>query len=111
VDSPFIGGLLKLGGGFIIAHADGDGLSHRGGRHRSFIVTFSSFSGFLGHMAEGRIDPWLAGVTVVMVILGSQLGAWFMAKKARPGWVKRLYGVVLLGVAAQLLHGLVSESE
>ncbi len=62
-------------------------------------------SGFLGHMAEGRIDPILAGVTVVSVILGSQMGAWFMATRARPGWVKKLYGIVLLGVAAKLLHG------
>jgi uncharacterized membrane protein YfcA len=109
----FIGGLLGLGGGFIIAPMlmEMGYPTKEAAATTAFIVTFSSFSGFLGHMAEGRIDPWLAGVTVVMVILGSQLGAWFMATKARPEWVKRLYGVVLLGVAAKLLHGLLSESE
>jgi hypothetical protein len=29
-----------------------------------------------------------------------------MASRAKPAWVKRLYGGVLLGVAAKLLHGL-----
>lgn len=107
----FIGGLLGLGGGFII----GPMLMEMGyptkeaAATTAFIVTFSSFSGFFGHMAEGHIDPVLAVVTVVSVIVGSQLGAWYMAKKAHPDWVKKLYGIVLLGVAAKLLHGIFSE--
>lgn len=102
----FMGGLLGLGGGFIIAPM----LIEMGYRTKqaaattAFIVTFSSFSGFLGHMAQGRIDPVLAVVTVVAVVAGSQLGAWYMTAKAHPSWLKRLYGVVLLGVAAKLLH-------
>ena len=55
-------------------------------------------------MAEGHIDPLLAGLAVVAVIVGSQLGAWFMANRARPGWVKRFYGVLLLAVAIKLMH-------
>lgn len=106
----FIGGLLGLGGGFII----GPMLMEMGyptkeaAATTAFIVTFSSFSGFLGHMAEGHIDPLLAVLTIVAVVVGSQLGAWFMANKARPGWVKKLYGIVLLAVAAKLLHGLIN---
>ena len=104
----FMGGLLGLGGGFII----GPMLMEMGyptkeaAATTAFIVTFSSLSGFLGHMAEGNIDPNLAAVTVFSVILGSQLGAWYMAKKARPNWVKKLYGIVLIGVSAKLLHDL-----
>lgn len=106
----FIGGLLGLGGGFII----GPMLMEMGyptkqaAATTAFIVTFSSFSGFLGHMAEGHIDPVLAALTIIAVVIGSQLGAWFMANKARPGWVKKLYGIVLLAVAAKLLHGLLN---
>lgn len=106
----FIGGLLGLGGGFII----GPMLMEMGyptkeaAATTAFIVTFSSFSGFLGHMAEGHIDPLLATLTIIAVIVGSQLGAWFMANKARPGWVKKLYGIVLLAVAARLLYGLIN---
>ena len=106
----FIGGLLGLGGGFII----GPMLMEMGyptkqaAATTAFIVTFSSFSGFLGHMAVGHIDPVLAALTIIAVVVGSQLGAWFMANKAKPGWVKKLYGIVLLAVAAKLLHGLLN---
>ena len=106
----FIGGLLGLGGGFII----GPMLMEMGYSTKqaaattSFIVTFSSFSGFLGHMAEGHIDPLLATLTILAVIAGSQLGAWYMANKAKPGWVKKLYGIVLLAVAAKLIHGILT---
>lgn len=106
----FSGGLLGLGGGFIIAPVLmelGYG-TKQAAATTAFIVTFSSFSGFLGHMAEGRIDPILAAVATSMVVLGSQVGAWFMARKAKPTWVKRVYGLVLLVVAMQLLLGIAS---
>jgi len=104
----FIAGLLGVGGGFIVAPmlmALGYP-TKRAAATTAFIVTFSSFSGFIGHVAEGYTDPWLIVVAVVAVIAGSQLGAWFMANKARPIWVKRLYGVILIGVAIKLLYGL-----
>lgn len=103
----FAGGLLGLGGGFIIApmFMEMGYEPKQAAATTAFVVTFSSFSGFLGHMAEGRIDPMLAIVCVIMVVLGSQAGAWFMANRAKPHWVTRLYGLVLLGVAAKLLYG------
>lgn len=107
----FIAGLLGIGGGVIIAPmlmAMGY-LIKEVAATTAFAVTFSSFSGFLGHMAEGHLDPWLMGLSIVAVIAGSQLGAWFMAAKAHPAWVKELYGIVLLAVAAKLLHGLLSD--
>jgi hypothetical protein len=106
----FTGGLLGIGGGFIIAPMLMEmGYPTKGAAATTaFIVTFSSFSGFMGHMAEGRIDPVLAAVAIGAVVVGSQLGAWFMMKKAKPAWVKKLYGVVLLGVAAKLVHGVMS---
>ena len=107
----FIAGLLGVGGGFIVAPMlmELGYPTKRAAGTTAFIVTFSSFSGFLGHVAEGRIDVTLAVLAVVAVLLGSQLGAWFMANKARPGWVRKLYGIVLLGVAAKLLHGVFSD--
>ncbi len=104
----FIAGLLGIGGGFIVAPMlmELGYPTKKAAATTAFIVTFSSFSGFLGHMAEGHVDMTLAGLSLVAVIAGSQLGAWLMANKAQPGWVKRMYGIVLLAIAAKLLYGL-----
>jgi len=100
----FLGGLLGLGGGFIV----GPMLMELGYEPRqaaattAFIVTFSSFSGFFGHASTALPDLALLTATVLAVVTGSQLGAWYMARKARPSWVRMAYGVLLLGVAAKL---------
>ncbi len=106
----FIAGLLGVGGGFIIAPMlmELGYPTKNAAATTAFIVTFSSFSGFLGHMAEGRFDLLLGGLALMAVIAGSQLGAWFMSNKARPSWVKTLYGVVLLAVAVKLLYGILA---
>jgi uncharacterized protein len=107
----FTGGLLGIGGGFIIAPMlmETGYPAKEAAATTAFIVTFSSFSGFMGHMAEGRIDLVLAAVAIGAVVVGSQFGAWFMVNMAKPAWVKKLYGVVLLGVAVKLVHGVMSE--
>ncbi len=100
-----IGGLLGVGGGFLIAPmllALGFPIK-RAVATTSFIVTFASISGFVAHAAAGRLDPTLTVLTLIAAIAGAQLGAWFMAKRAKPGWVKRIYAALLLGVAAKLL--------
>lgn len=101
----FLGGMLGLGGGFIIAPI----LMWMGYRTKqaaattAFVVTFSSLSGYLGHMAEGHVNWPLTLAVVAAVAIGSQLGGSFMSTRAKPGWVKRLYAVVLLAIAAKLL--------
>jgi len=69
------------------------------------VVTFSSFSGYLGHVAEGHFDWTITLIVVVAVIIGSQLGGMFMSGKAKPKWVKSLYAVVLFAVAIKLSIG------
>lgn len=101
----FVGALLGVGGGFIVAPVLmmlGYGAKQAAGT-TAFIVTFASVSGFAAHAAEGNIDTTLALLTIIAALAGSQLGAWFMAQRAKPGWVKRLYAVLLLGVAAKLI--------
>jgi len=103
----FMGGMLGLGGGFIIAPI----LMWMGYRTKeaaattAFVVTFSSLSGYLGHMAQGHMNwPLTIGV-VIAVIIGSQLGGTFMSTKAKPRWVKQLYAIVLLAITAKLTMG------
>lgn len=66
------------------------------------MVTFSSFSGFLGHALVGLPGGELLALTVLAVVAGSQLGAWYMARRSKPRWVRGAYGVVLIGVAVRL---------
>ncbi len=101
----FIGGLLGVGGGFIIAPLlmwIGYN-SKRGAATTAYIVTFSSFSGFIGHVSHMAINWTLFASLAGAVIVASLLGSWFMANKAKPSLVKWLYGVLLLGVAVKLL--------
>jgi uncharacterized protein len=105
----FSGGLLGIGGGFIIAPI----LMWMGYKTKqaaattAFVVTFSSFSGYLGHMAEGQFNWILTTIVVIAVVIGSQLGGSFMSSKAKPKWVKSLYAAVLFVIAIKLFIGAV----
>ncbi len=105
----FMGGMLGLGGGFIIAPI----LMWMGYKTKqaaattAFVVTFSSFSGYLGHVADGNFNWMLTILVVVAVVIGSQLGASFMSGKAKPKWVKSLYAVVLFAVAIKMILSVV----
>ncbi len=104
----FMGGMLGLGGGFIIAPI----LMWMGYRTKeaaattAFVVTFSSFSGYLGHVAEGHFDWKLTIIVVGAVIIGSQFGGMFMSGKARAQWIKAAYALVLLFVSIKLFWGM-----
>ena len=106
----FVGGMLGLGGGFIIAPI----LMMMGYKTKeaaattAFVVTFSSFSGYLGHMAEGQMNWTLTIVVVIAVIIGSQLGGMYMTQKAKSKQVKVIYAIVLLAIAAKLIHGAIT---
>jgi uncharacterized membrane protein YfcA len=100
----FIGGMLGIGGGFIFAPV----LMALGYKTKqaaattAFVVTFSSFSGYLGHMANGNMNWPLTLILVVAVIIGSQFGARFMSNQAKPKMVKKIYAIVLVGIAIKL---------
>ncbi|MGD9486683.1 MAG: sulfite exporter TauE/SafE family protein [Calditrichaceae bacterium] len=105
----FSGGLLGIGGGFIIAPI----LMWMGYKTKqaaattAFVVTFSSLSGYLGHMAEGHFNWTLTTIVVIAVVVGSQLGGSFMSSKAKPKWVKSIYAAVLFVIAIKLFIGAV----
>lgn len=96
-----------IGGGFIIAPI----LMWMGYKTKvaaattAFVVTFSSFSGYLGHMAEGRFNWTVTALVVIAVIIGSQFGGMFMSGRAKPKLVKQIYAIVLLAIAMKLVWG------
>jgi hypothetical protein len=69
----------------------------------AFVVTFSSFSGYFGHMAQGHMNWTLTIILIVSVIIGSQFGARYLSSKAKSRQVKIIYAVVLLLIAAKLV--------
>ncbi len=101
----FVGGMLGIGGGFIIAPI----LMWMGYKTKeaaattAFVVTFSSFSGYFGHMAQGHMNWTLTIILIVSVIIGSQFGARYLSSKAKSRQVKIIYAVVLLLIAAKLV--------
>lgn len=100
----FIAGLLGIGGGFLfVPMMIAVGYPTKiAAATSSFIVLFSSFSGFAAHVAEGRFDLRLLVFTTVAVVIGSQIGARVMKGKMKPKWIKRLFGLLLIGVALKL---------
>ncbi|WP_022670728.1 sulfite exporter TauE/SafE family protein [Hippea alviniae] len=104
----FVGGMLGIGGGFLAAPIlmSMGYNAKRAAATTAYIVTFSSASGFLGHVAEGHFDPLLTAVLVVAVLLGSQLGARFTVKKAKSKTIKKIYVIILLLIAIKLTLGL-----
>jgi uncharacterized protein len=105
----FIGGMLGLGGGFIIAPI----LMMMGYKTKeaaattAFVVTFSSFSGYLGHVSQGHMNWWLTAIVVVAVIIGSQLGGRYMTQKAKSKQVKIIYAIVLFLIAVKMVYGVI----
>ncbi len=105
-----IAGLLGIGGGFLFVPmmmAMGYP-TKKAAATSSFVVIFSSFSGFAGHLAEGHFNWPLMFFTTVGVVIGSQIGANVMKEKMKAKWIKQLFAVVLLGVAVKLLLRLYS---
>lgn len=100
-----VAGLLGVGGGFLfVPMMIAMGYETKTAAATSaFVVIFSSFSGFAGHLAEGHFNWPLMAATSIAVIIGSQMGAKVMKEKMKAKWIKQMFAVVLLGVAVKLL--------
>ncbi len=105
----YVGGLLGVGGGNLIVPAlvwlgfD----PKKASATTSFIVIFSSFSGFLGHISLGNIDHNLLILCAIGSIAGAVLGNYLMRKKLSAPQVKKVIGVVLYIIAAKIIWDLI----
>ncbi|MFP4561263.1 MAG: sulfite exporter TauE/SafE family protein [Thiohalorhabdus sp.] len=100
-----VAGLLGIGGGFLVLPlllAVGYP-TKQAVATSAFIVVFASFSGFAGHVAVGHLHWLLLVGTGLAAVAGAQLGARLMRERMRPSWVKRAFGLLLLGVAARMV--------
>lgn len=103
-----IAGMLGIGGGFLFVPL----LLALGyptkvaAATTSVAVVFSSFTGFLGHIAVGHFDWPLMVAAGIGVLIGSQMGARMMVIRMNPRTLKQMFGFVLLAVAAKLIGGL-----
>ena len=105
----FLGGLLGVGGGnFIVPALVWLGIEpKKASATTSFIVIFSSFSGFIGHASLGNISVPLLGFTAIGSALGAVAGSWLMTEKLKPKQIKFTIGIVLLGIAAKMIWNLI----
>ncbi len=104
----FLGGLLGVGGGnFIVPVLVWLGIEpKKASATTSFIVIFSSFSGFIGHASLGNISVTLLGFTAVGSALGAVVGSWLMTEKLKQKQIKLTIGIVLLVIAAKMIWDL-----
>lgn len=105
----FLGGLLGVGGGnFIVPVLVWLGFEpKKASATTSFIVIFSSFSGFIGHASLGNISIPLLGFTALGSALGAVAGSWLMTEKLKQKQIKMMIGMVLLVIAAKMIWNLV----
>jgi hypothetical protein len=103
-----LAGLIGVGGGNIILPI----LIALGIRPReavgttAVVVVFSSLSGFVSHVGAGELDYLLVLITAGASIAGAIVGSWLMTDKLNPRMIKRILGVVLVGLAIKMIINL-----
>jgi len=105
----FVGGLLGVGGGNIVVPAlVALGFDpKKASASTSFVVIFSSLTGFLGHMSLAGMSATLLAWTAAGSAGGAVLGSWLMTDRLKGRQVKLLIGVVLIAIAAKMAWGLI----
>jgi hypothetical protein len=104
----YLGGLLGVGGGnFIVPVLTWLGYDAKvAAGTTSFVVVFASAAGFLGHVSLGGLDPTFLLVTAIAAVAGALAGAWLARFKLSSAQLKRVIGVLLWGIAARIVWGL-----
>lgn len=106
-----ISSLVGIGGGtFIVPLLLIIGLEVKNAAATSaFIITFTSFSGFAGHLLFGTqtLDIRVLFYAGLAAFAGAQIGSKIIFKRVSSKGISNLFALVLLFVAGKLLYGLI----
>jgi uncharacterized membrane protein YfcA len=74
----------------------------------AFIITFTSLSGFIGHVGFGiqTLDLRILFYTGLAVFMGAQVGSKMIFKHVSSKSISNLFALVLLLIAGKLFYGL-----
>ncbi len=70
----------------------------------TFIVVFSSFSGFLVHISLADMDWGFTFLAAVLSFAGGQAGSRMMTEKLKGRTIRIIFGLVLLAFSAKLIQ-------
>ena len=105
-----ISGMLGVGGGSIMMPAL-ILLGHdakKAARAIGFVIPFSSAGAFLTYLSFTQMDWPLLGVVALAAMLGGYLGATILNRGLNSAQVKKLIALLLLGLAAKMIWGLIN---
>ena len=76
----------------------------------AFIITFTSLSGFIGHVGFGvqTLDMSILFYTGLSAFAGAQVGSKLIFKHVSSKIISNLFALVLLSIAGKLFYGLLS---
>jgi len=104
-----VSGMLGVGGGSLLMPAL-ILLGHdakKAARAIGFVIPFSSAGAFLTYLSFTQMDWPLLGVVAVAAMIGGYLGATILHRGLSANHVKKLIAVLLLGLAAKMIFGLI----
>ncbi|QCQ21904.1 sulfite exporter TauE/SafE family protein [Desulfoglaeba alkanexedens] len=102
-----VGGLLGIGGGVFVVPVLIYGLktpTKVAAASSTFIVCFSSFTGFVGYASMEAIDWGFILPAAAASFVGGQAGARIMSARLKGRNVRVMFGVVLFGMSARLFY-------
>lgn len=102
-----LGGLLGIGGGVFVVPLLIYVLktpTKIAAASSTFIVCFSSLTGFLGYVSMEDINWWFILPAAVASFAGGQAGARVMSTKLKGKTIRVLFSLVLFAMCARLLH-------